>query len=60
VDDAIDLLLAEERERARKMVADHEPLLRSLCELLLEKKVLDATALTTLRPSGAVTQVERG
>jgi cell division protease FtsH len=59
VDDAIDALLAEERERARRLLAEHEPLLKTLCELLLDKKALDAGTLAALRPAGTL-QVGRG
>lgn len=51
IDQAIDRILDEERTRARKYLSDNAHLHAALVELLLEKKVLDATALATFAPA---------
>jgi cell division protease FtsH len=48
IDDAIDRILDEERRRAARLLADNRHLVDALVELLLEKKVLDASALAAL------------
>jgi cell division protease FtsH len=55
VDRAIDDILKQETERARKLLAENRALHTALVELLLEKKVLDATAIAGLKPTGAAT-----
>lgn len=47
IDQAIDRILDEERTRARKYLSDNAHLHKALVELLIEKKVLDATQLST-------------
>lgn len=49
IDQAIDRILDEERQRAKKYLSDNRHLHAALVELLLEKKVLDATAMQSLQ-----------
>jgi cell division protease FtsH len=44
-DQEIDRILAEERERAERLLKENEHLHRALVDLLLEKKVLDASSI---------------
>ena len=62
VDKAIDLLLHTEAERARTVLRENRALHAALVDMLLEKKVLDATALASLRPAltGAVSGAVSG
>jgi cell division protease FtsH len=56
IDRAIDDLLRTETERAKALLREHKDLHAALVELLLEKKVLDATAIqnmTVARPLAA-------
>jgi len=48
LDEAVDGLLRSEQERAARVLREHKTLHETLVKLLLEKKVLDATALTGL------------
>ena len=48
LDVAVDSLLASEQQRARRLLDEHRALHGALVALLLEKKVLDATALSAL------------
>jgi len=48
LDVAVDSLLASEQHRARRLLDEHRGLHAALVALLLEKKVLDATALSAL------------
>lgn len=50
VDKAIDDILKAEIERARTLLHQHRDLHTALVTLLLEKKVLDATAIAALKP----------
>ncbi len=53
VDRAIDEILRTEIERARTLLREHKALHAALVEMLLEKKVLDATALASLKAGTA-------
>jgi cell division protease FtsH len=44
-DQEIDRILAEERDRAERLLKEHEHLHKALVDLLLEKKVLDASSI---------------
>jgi hypothetical protein len=44
-DQEIDRILSEERERASRLLKENEHLHRALVDLLLEKKVLDASSI---------------
>lgn len=48
IDDAIDRLLDEERERARSLLDTHRALHQTLVDLLLEHKVLDSVRILAL------------
>jgi cell division protease FtsH len=50
VDKAIDEILKAERERAQQLLTEHKALHSTLVEMLLEKKVLDASALAAMKP----------
>ena len=50
IDQQIRVILERERERARSILEAHRPLLISLRDLLLEKKVLDRNAFAHLAP----------
>ncbi|MBM4282316.1 MAG: AAA family ATPase [Deltaproteobacteria bacterium] len=59
VDDAVDGLLVHERRRAVDLLTEHRALLDELVALLLDKRVLDGSALATLRPRRATVAVGR-
>jgi cell division protease FtsH len=46
-DREIDRILSEERDRAERLLKEHESLHRALVDLLLDKKVLDAASIRT-------------
>jgi cell division protease FtsH len=51
IDQAIDRILETERQRARRVLQEHAHLHAALVELLLEKKVIDASELQTMTPA---------
>jgi cell division protease FtsH len=53
LDKAIAEILETQRKRARDILTANKPLVTTLRDLLVEKKVLDAAALATLLPSVA-------
>jgi cell division protease FtsH len=55
VDKSIDAILTAEIERARTLLHQHKDLHNALVTLLLEKKVLDATAIAALKPPATTT-----
>lgn len=55
VDKSIDSILTTEKERARTLLLQHKDLHSALVTLLLEKKVLDATAIAALKPPATTT-----
>jgi cell division protease FtsH len=59
VDDAVDGLLADERQRAADTLRANRALLDELVALLLERRVLDGTSLSTLRPARAALSIGR-
>jgi cell division protease FtsH len=59
VDDAVDGLLVDERKRAAETLRANRALLDELVALLLERRVLDGTTLSTLRPGHAALSIGR-
>jgi cell division protease FtsH len=53
LDAAVDALLEREQHRARELLSSHRALHEALVTLLLDKKILDATAIATLQPPPA-------
>ncbi len=49
IDVAIDQILDEERARARRLLSEHKAMHQTLLNLLLERKVIDALTLATLK-----------
>ena len=55
LDVAVDAMLLVEQQRARRLLDEHRALHAALVALLLEKKILDTTALATLRAAPVLT-----